>query len=284
MKKKILIGLGVLVVLVGIFAFSLPTILKNQGLHPDYADSKEYDLKGKKALIITTSHGILNKVGETTGKKTGVFGSEMTVPYYEFQDAGMEIDVASIKGGEIPIDPQSFLYMLKSKADKRYLKDEDFQAKVKNSLKIDDIDFTKYDAIWLAGGWGAAYDLGQSEVLGKKISEAYYAETPIIGSVCHGALGLIQARDTLGNLLITGRDMTGVTDKQLDELDITHTPLHPEAELRKAGANFKFNTARRDFLATVTVIDKEKRFVTGQNQNSGHETAQKMMGLIDGGR
>ena len=73
MKKKILIGLGVLVVLVGIFAFSLPTILKKQGLHPDYADSKVYDLKGKKALIITTSHGILNKAGETKGKKTGVF-------------------------------------------------------------------------------------------------------------------------------------------------------------------------------------------------------------------
>ena len=57
----------------------------------------------------------------------------MTVPYYEFQDAGMEVDVASIKGGEIPIDPQSFLFMIKSKADSRYLKDEDFQGKVKNS-------------------------------------------------------------------------------------------------------------------------------------------------------
>ncbi len=27
---------------------------------------------------------------------------EMTVPYYEFLDAGMEVDAASIKGGEIP--------------------------------------------------------------------------------------------------------------------------------------------------------------------------------------
>jgi putative intracellular protease/amidase len=138
------------------------------------------------------------------------------------------------------------------------------------------------NAIMLAGGWGAAYDLGQSEVLAKKISEAYYAETPLIGSVCHGALGLIQAKDTLGNLLIKGRDISGVTDKQLKQFMITHTPLHPETELKKAGANFKANNKAIDAFATITVIDHEKRFVTGQNQNSGHETAQKMMEIIKG--
>ena len=96
----------------------------------------------------------------------------------------MTVDLASIKGGEIPIDPQSFLFIIKSEADDRYLKDDEFQEKVKHSLKIDDVDFTQYDVVWLAGGWGAAYDLGQSEILGKKVSEAYYAEEPIIGSVC----------------------------------------------------------------------------------------------------
>ncbi|MEZ4883959.1 MAG: type 1 glutamine amidotransferase domain-containing protein [Chitinophagales bacterium] len=280
MKRKLLITFGILLAIIGIFALALPSILHSAGLHPDHADSKQYDLKGKKALIITTSHGVLSGYGETTGKPTGVFGSEMTIPYYEFLDAGMEVDIASIEGGEIPIDPQSFLYMIKSDADERYLKDIAFQEKVNNSSKIDDVDFTQYDAVWLAGGWGAAYDLGQSEVLGKKLSEAYYAENPIIGSVCHGALGLIQARDTLGNFLITGRTMTGVTDKQLKELGITQTPLHPETELRKLGVNYKSNTAKRDIFATITVIDEERRFVTGQNQNSGHETAQKMMEIL----
>lgn len=278
--KKILIGVGMVIGTFGLLIALLPNLLHQAGLHPDYADTKEYNLKGKKALIITTSHAVLNAPGETTGNPTGVFGSEMTVPYYEFMDAGMEVDVASINGGEIPIDPQSFLFMIKSQADERYLADETFQDKVKNSLKVDDVDFTQYDAIWMAGGWGAAYDLGQSEVLGKKVSEAYYAKTPIIGSVCHGALGLIQARDTLGNYLITGRTMTGVTDKQLIELGITMTPLHPETELRKKGVNFKSNTGNRDIFQTITVVDEEQRFVTGQNQNSGHETAQKMLGII----
>ncbi len=278
--RKIFIGAGLIIGTFGVLIALLPNILHQAGLHADYAESKEYDLKGKKALIITTSHGVLHAEGETTGNATGVFGSEMTIPYYEFLDAGMEVDVASIKGGEIPIDPQSFYFFIKSKADSRYLKDPDFQAKVKNSLKIDEVDFTQYDAIWMAGGWGAAYDLGQSEILGKKVSEAYYAEKPIIGSVCHGALGLIQAKDTSGNYLITGRKMTGVTDKQIQEFGITLTPLHPETEMRKLGVNFKSSTGNLDFLQTLTVIDEERRFVTGQNQNSGHETAQKIMGIL----
>jgi len=279
--KKLSMGGAIVLATIGTLVISLPQILHQAGLHPEYKFSQDYNLKGKKALVITTSHGVLNAPGEITGDPTGVFASEMTVPYYEFQDAGMKVDVASIKGGEIPVDPQSFLFMIKSDADKRYLKDEDFQKKVKNSLKIDDVDFSSYEAIWLAGGWGAAYDLGQSEMLGEKISEAYYAQAPTIGSVCHGALGLIQAKDTLGHFLITGRDMTGVTDKQLQELGITITPLHPETELRKRGVNYKFNSGNQDIFQTITVVDKEERFVTGQNQNSGHETAQKMMSIIE---
>ncbi len=279
--KKLGVGMTIVLATLGTLIFLLPSILNQAGLHPDYKFSQDYDLSGKKALVITTSHGVLNAPGETAGDPTGVFASEMTVPYYEFQDAGMEVDVASIKGGEIPVDPQSFLFMIKSKADNRFLKDEDFQKKVKSSLKIDDVDFSEYDAIWLAGGWGAAYDLGQSEVLGHKISEAYYAQTPTIGSVCHGALGLIQAKDTLGNFLITGRDMTGVTDKQLIELGIMVTPLHPETELRKRGVNYKYSSGNQDIFQTITVVDEEERFVTGQNQNSGYETAQKMMAIID---
>ncbi len=280
MKKFLKIALSIIVVL-GLFVrFALPSILHKAGLHATYADAKEYDLKGKKALIITTSHDVLNAPGETTGNPTGVMASEMTVPYYEFLDAGMEVDVASIKGGKIPVDPQTLIFLLKTPEDERFLKDDIFQKKVNQSLKIDDIDFTQYDAVFMSGGWGAAYDLGYSKVLGEKISEAYYAQTPVIGSVCHGALGLIQAKDTLGNYLITGRTMTGVTDKQIKELGIAVTPQHPETELRKLGVNFKSNTAFRDFFAHITVVDEERRFVTGQNQNSGYETAQKMKQLI----
>ena len=280
MKKKIMTGLAVLLGIVIVIALLLPTILKSFGLHPDFEGSQQYDLSGKRALIVTTSHGVLNKPNETTGKATGVASSEMTIPYYEFLDANMEVDIASIKGGEIPIDPQTLMYFIKADTDKRFLKDEIFQEKVKNSLAIEQVDVTKYDVVFFAGGWGAAYDMGQSEILAQKVSEAYYAQKPILGSVCHGALAFIQAKDTTGNTLIKGRTMTGVTQKQLEQLGIKFTPLHPEEELKKAGADYQCSKGKRDFFETLTVVDEEKRFVTGQNQNSGHETAQKIMEII----
>ena len=262
-----------------IFILLIPKILKFFGLHPDYIGTS-YSLPGKKALIIATNQTELNKHGKTGGKATGAFASEITAAYYDFIDASMQVDIASIKGGKIPIEPQSLSYFLKTSEDKRFLQDPELKEKVKNSKKITDIDFTTYDIIFLAGGWGAAYDLGYSDDLGQKISDAYYTGNSIIGGVCHGPLGLIRAKDKDGNLLIAGRRMTAVTDKQIKQLFITATPQHPEAELRKAGALFEAQSKLIDMFATHIVTDDEKRFVTGQNQNSGHETAHKMMGLI----
>jgi putative intracellular protease/amidase len=263
-----------------IFILLIPKILKFFGLHPDYIGTS-YSLPGKKALIIATNQAELNKHGKTGGKATGAFASEITAAYYDFIDASMQVDIASIKGGKIPIEPQSLSYFLKTSEDKRFLQDPELKEKVKNSKKITDIDFTTYDIIFLAGGWGAAYDLGYSDDLGQKISDAYYTGNSIIGGVCHGPLGLIRAKDKDGNLLIAGRRMTAVTDKQIKQLFITATPQHPEAELRKAGALFESQSKLIDMFATHVVTDDEKRFVTGQNQNSGHETAHKMMGLLE---
>jgi putative intracellular protease/amidase len=189
----------------------LPASLRALGLHPNYS-GPTYTLPGKRALIVTTSHATLGN----TGKTTGVFGSEMTAPYYEFLDAGLQVDVASIQGGIIPIEPDSFRWFLAADSDVRYLKDPQFQAK-----------------------------------------------------------------DVNGEPLVKGKHMTAVTDRQVEQLGITLTPQHPERELRAAGALFESSTAFKDFFANHTTVDG--KLVTGQNQNAGYETAQKMI-LAAGGK
>jgi putative intracellular protease/amidase len=72
--------------------------------------------------------------------------------------------------------------------------------------------------------------------------------------------------------------MTGVTDKQVEELGIGITPQHPETELRAHGANFVSASAFRDFFATHVAIDGN--IVTGQNQNSSGETAQRLLAML----
>lgn len=275
-KKQVFIILLVLVAMGVLIRTGLPAALKGLGLHREYVGQR-YLLPEGKALIITTSHDSLGDDGD----KTGVFGSELTAPYYEFQDGRMSVDVASIKGGKVPIDPMSFKWFIKSEYDERFFSDPAFQSKVKNSLLIDDIDFTKYDIIYLAGGWGAAYDLGYSKVLGRKISEAYAADK-VIGGVCHGLLGLLIARDENGQPLVRGRRITAVTDKQVEELGISITPQHPERELRTAGAKFESATAFRDMFANHVVVDGH--IVSGQNQNAGPEVANVMMKVAGGAR
>ena len=278
--KKLLAG-GLLLVALGSFVLlSLPTILHKAGLHQTYS-GPTVSLPGKRALIITTSHDVLAAPGETEGEPTGVMASELTHPYYTFLDGGMDVDLASIQGGEIPIDPQTLRFMVKSPEDERYLNDKLAQAKVNNAIPIAGVDIGQYDIVFLSGGWGAAYDLAQSPELAAKVSEAYYGDkAAVMGGVCHGVLGLVNALDRDGNLLIAGRRMTGVTDKQIQELGIEMTPLHPETELRKAGAVFESQTAFRDIFATHVIADDEQRFVTGQNQNSGLETAHTMMRIL----
>ena len=281
MKAKSIKILGGIALGVALVVLALPTILHKAGLHPEYNGEAVQLPAGKRALIIATNQAVLSAPGETSGDATGVMASEMTHPYYRFLDAGMQVDLASVKGGKIPVDPQTLSRVLKTPEDDRFLADPAFLAKVENSLRIDDVDVTQYDIIFMSGGWGAAYDLGYSPVLAEKVSEAYYAnKEPVIGGVCHGVLGLINAKDRDGSLLIAGRRMTGVTDKQIKELGIEITPQHPEAELRKAGVIFESNTGFMDFLATHVVVDDEERFVTGQNQNSGRETAHRMLELV----
>jgi putative intracellular protease/amidase len=274
MHKRLLLVGGVLAGAI-VFAVLLPQILQWIGLHPAY-ERAAYALEGRRALIIATNHDTLGDPED--GVATGVYGSELTIAYYDFLDAGMTIDIASIQGGKIPFEPVSLRYPLATHADRRYLDDPAAQGKTANSLKIDDVDFREYDIIWLAGGWGAAYDLGYSEVLGAKLSEAH-AEGILLGSVCHGALGFLMATDIDGSPLVEGRAMTAVTDKQVEELGIGITPQHPETELRRLGANFVSNTAFRDFFATYVAVDGN--IVTGQNQNSSGETAQTLLRMLD---
>lgn len=261
-----LVGLSILAIAI---YFLLPSILQAMGLHRHYT-IPDFDLKGRRALVVCTSHDKM----DPTDRKTGAFGSEFTVPYYAFINAGLDVDMASIKGGEIPIQPWSWSWPLVSSDDKRFMADSSAMEKLKNSKRISDIDPNDYDVVFMAGGWGAAYDLAQSQELAEVVTKAN-AAGKILGSVCHGALGLVSAKGLDGELLVKGRRVTGVTNNQINTFGIAITPKHPEEELRKAGAIYECQHAWRDPFTTHTTIDGN--LITGQNQNSGYETAHRIL-------
>jgi putative intracellular protease/amidase len=245
-------------------------VLRRIGLHPDDTDAVTLDMTGTRVLCVATNHEVLD-----IGVATGVFASELTVPYYVFLDAGMQVDVASPRGGVIPVDPLSMKEPIRTPQDDRMLDDAVFRSLLMSSRPISDSDFSTYDVIYFAGGWGAAFDLGQSDELGLKVSDAYAAGR-VLGGICHGPLGLLKGRTPAGDLIVKGRRLTAVTDKQIHQLGIAITPLHPETALRGAGAQFESRTHPvRDFFANYYVADGD--LITGQNQNAGPMVARMMM-------
>ena len=243
------------------------------GLHPDDDEADAgLDLLGRRALVVCTNHGVLD-----IGKATGVFASEMTVPYYLFLDAGMVVDLASPAGGTIPVDPLSLKPVVRTADDDRFLADDELRAKVGASLAVGELDPDDYDVVYLAGGWGAAFDFGTSDGArraGHPGQRAWHGDRWHVPRPPRPVQG--HAPD--GRPLVEGRRVSAVTDKQVHELGITATPMHPERELRAQGARFESATRFRDPLANHWVVDGN--LVTGQNQNAGPMVARELMRLV----
>jgi len=254
-------------------ALALRRLVQRLGMHPDDpAPDPSLQRPGRRALVIATNHGVLD-----VGKPTGVFASELTVPYYAFRDAGMAVDVASPAGGTIPVDPRSLKPVLRCAADDRFLADPVLREQVTSSLAVADVDAEAYDVVYLAGGWGAAFDFATSEPLADLLTRMNQRGLPI-GGVCHGPLGLHGARTPQGRPLVEGRRISCVTDKQVQELGIASTPFHPETALRERGAVIESRHRFRDPFANHWVVDGN--LVTGQNQNAGPMVARELLTLV----
>jgi arylsulfatase A-like enzyme/putative intracellular protease/amidase len=251
-------------------------LLQRVGMHPDddtpVPPAIAHAVAGRRALVVATNRAVLD-----VGKATGVYASELTVPYYAFLDAGMTVDVASPAGGVIPVDPLSLKPALRTAADDRFLGDDHLRAQLEHSLAIGDVDIADYDLLYLAGGWGAAFDFATSDDLARQVTAAAAAGLAI-GGVCHGPLGLVNATAPDGRPLVEGRRVSAVTDKQVRELGIASTPKHPETELRARGARFESTHRFRDPFANHWVVDGN--LVTGQNQNAGPMVARELLALV----
>jgi len=252
------------------------TLVRASPVEAKCYDMKARDLSGKRALIIVTSHDKIGPENCTLCDPTGVYGEELTAPYSIFKGSNMSTTIASIEGGDVPIDPTYNTTLLRTSWDKRFFGSAEAYADSHNTSSFRDLEPTSFDIIFMAGGWGAAWDFGQSAELGAFISKAY-AAGKVVGSVCHGALGFIQARKPDGSLLCEGTKMTGVTDREIEQLRIAKvTPMHPEDELKKAGADYQSKHGLvTDLMENLVVQDGN--VITGQNQMAACQVPQLMM-------
>jgi len=212
-----------------------------------------------RALIIMTSH---SELGDT-GNKTGFYWEEMAAPYWQFVDAGFDVTLASIDGGEPPADPNSIDSEQLPEAVRRFMNDDDAMSALKHTAAIDDVSGNDFDTIFLPGGHGAMWDAGSSRRLAKLVAQAY-EHGVVIGAVCHGPAGLINATLSNGDPLVKGKRVNGFTDAEEEAAGLTDiVPFLLETKLGELGGDFECN---KDNFNAYAVQDGN--LITGQNPAS----------------
>ena len=215
-------------------------------------------------LFILTSQAV---IGDTQ-KPTGVWMEELTTPYYAFIDAGFKVEIASIKGGKIPIDPRSQKKLGENPPSvDRFLKDENAMKSIQASTSIDTIEASQYAAIFLPGGHGTMFDFPNNKKLASIISDTL-KDNRIVAAVCHGPAGLLSAKDTNQTPIVQDKRIAAFTNDEEDAVGLTDDmPFLLETRLRELGAN----------VITAPTFEahaiEDGNLITGQNPASSDVVA-----------
>ena len=158
-----------------------------------------------KALIVVTNHSDFEN---PKADPTGLWLSELTHFYDVFEEAGIPMDIVSIKGGRIPIDGRSLKRVVLNKAARRRYEDPEFRALLEDTKTLADVDSNDYDIIYFAGGHGAMWDFANSEEL-HSLTRDMYEAGKVVSAVCHGTAALQNVQLTNGDYLVKGKKGTG---------------------------------------------------------------------------
>ncbi|WBS74101.1 type 1 glutamine amidotransferase domain-containing protein [Elizabethkingia meningoseptica] len=223
----------------------------------------------KKVLFVLTSHDELGN----TGLKTGFWTEELAAPYYALSDKGVEITLASPKGGQPPIDPKSEDPSSQTDATRRMDKDEVLKDKLKNTHQLSEIKSEDFDAVFYPGGHGPLWDLAEDKVSQQLIVDFYSSNKPV-AFVCH-APGVLKDVKIDGEYLVKDKNVTGFTNTEEEAVQLTDVvPFLVEDMLKKNGGEY----SKVEDWAPYAVVDG--RLVTGQNPASSEKVAEELLKLI----
>ncbi|MFM0306532.1 type 1 glutamine amidotransferase domain-containing protein [Paraburkholderia sp. RL17-383-BIF-A] len=222
-----------------------------------------------KILMVLTSHNVLGN----TGKPTGFWLEEFTAPYYAFIDAGAEVTVASVKGGQPPIDPKSDEPGNQTDSMERFKKDPANQKVLANTVKLSEVTSDSYDAIFYPGGHGPMWDLVGDKKSIALIEEFYNAGKPV-AAVCH-APAVLKNVTYQGQPIVKEKRVTGFSNSEEEAVQLTTVvPFLVEDELKRLGGLYE----KGPDWSIYTIVDG--RLITGQNPASSGPAARELIKLL----
>jgi putative intracellular protease/amidase len=231
----------------------------------------------RRVLSVVTSHETLGK----TGYPAGLWLSELTHPYFELADNGIEVDIASPKGGKAPIDPFSNPRSPNSieKDDLisiRFLNSPDLLEKISNTKRLSEINLEEYDAILFSGGSGALFDYADNTDIQRAI-RSMWESGKIVSSICAGGSALLNVKLSNGKNLIEGMTVTGFGNEEgklaQQLVGTEYLPFYLESEMSKRGATFRYAGFNKPFV----VVSGGGRLITGEQNVSGTALGKKLV-------
>ena len=223
-----------------------------------------------KILMVLTSH---DKLGNTS-RKTGFWLEEFAAPYYVFRDAGVEVTLASPKGGQPPIDPKSDLPENQTPAMARFKEDADAQRELSRTLKLSDMNSADFDTVFYPGGHGPMWDLAEDPD-SIALIESFYNSGKPVAAVCHGP-GVLHRVVNKGESIVKGKRVTGFTNGEEEAVGLTKVvPFLVEDELKRLGGLYQKAGNWESFV----VVDG--RLITGQNPASSAAAAKALLSQFE---
>lgn len=225
-----------------------------------------------KVLMVITSHDTLG----SSGKKSGYWFEEVAAPYYKFKDAGVELVLASPKGGEPPLDPRSTEESYQTAETRRFDQDAAAKAQIAATLRLDAVKQQDFDAVFYPGGHGPLWDLTEDKHSIKLIEDFLAADKPV-ALVCHAPGALRDVKKPDGSPLVQGLNITGFSNSEevsVDERLPKIIPFSLEDVLKAQGAAY----SKAENWAPYVVTDG--LLMTGQNPASAGPAAEELMALV----
>ncbi|WP_452599951.1 type 1 glutamine amidotransferase domain-containing protein [Pontimicrobium sp. MEBiC01747] len=221
----------------------------------------------KNVLFVLTSHEDLGN----TGHKTGFWIEEFAAPYYILKDKGVNITIASPKGGQPPIDPTSATSDFETPATIRFNKDKATQNALATSIKLETVNEADYDAVFYPGGHGPLWDLAEDKN-SITLIEAFYANNKPVSAVCHAPAVFKHTKNADSTPLVKDKNVTGFTNTEEDAVELTSiVPFLVEDMLKDNGGIY----SRKDDWQPHAVEDG--LLITGQNPASSELVAELLL-------
>lgn len=208
-------------------------------------------------------------------RPTGLWLSELTHAWDVFAARRYDQHIVSPNGGVSSLEPRALKWPLLDASAKAWLNDPERMALLASTMRPNDVEPARYDAIYFTGGHAVMWDFPDDAGL-QRITRTIWEQGGIVSAVCHGYCGLLNTRLSDGRLLVENRKVTGFswTEEVLAGV-AKEMPYNAEAEMKRRGAVYK-----KAFLPFVSHAVVDGRLVTGQNPFSAKATAEKVATLL----